>query len=213
MRNIWSFFIFIFIFFSCQENVKKLPILGPTEIIQMPFDAYAVGDTLYHVLPFFEMQNQKADTISSLDYRGKIHLANFFFATCPQVCPLMMDKINQLAKKLKDTPIYFLSFSVNPEQDTPKILAQYAEDHHLEMQHWQLLTGDKAEIYALARRGYLLAAGEDAESEGGFFHSTQIVLVDSFFQIRGIYDTQSDKELMKLEKDIQLLIQEERNEQ
>ena len=196
---------------SCETPRKKLPILGPTEVIQIPFDEYALGDTLYHALSYFEMINQNKDTVSALDYRGKIHVANFFFATCPQVCPIMMQKIAKIAADLEKEPVYFISFTVNPNHDTPEILHQYTLDKKLNTQHWNLLTGNKAEIYALAQRGYLLAAGEDIQAEGGFLHSTQAALVDSFFRIRGLYDTSNDKEIKQLEKDIRKLIEEEKN--
>jgi protein SCO1/2 len=207
----FSYLTLWLIFISCNTTQKKLPILGPTEIIQIPFDEYAVGDTLYHAIPYFEMINQNKDTVSALDYRGKIHVANFFFVTCPQVCPIMMQKIEKIASNLEKQPIYFISFSVNPQHDTPEILHQYVLDKKLNTKHWNLLTGDKAEIYTLAQRGYLLAAGEDIQAEGGFLHSTQAVLVDSFFRIRGLYDTFSDKEIKQLEKDIQKLIEEEKD--
>ena len=199
--------VFFVLLFSCTST--QLPILGPTDIVQTPFDDYKVGDTLYHTLPYFEMINQKGDTVSSLDYRHKIHIANFFFATCPEVCPIMMQRMNTLAQKFTNQPIYFVSFTVNPTRDTPAVLLQYAQDQRLTMQNWQLLTGEKEEIYALAgRQGYLLNVGEDALAPGGFFHSVQAVLVDGDFKIRGIYDTTNEKELQQLEKDAEKLLKQ-----
>ena len=210
MKSFIAYYSLLFIvFLSCGLGEKPLPIFGEHTVVRQPFDAYKVGDTVYHTVPYFEMLDQDSLVFSSFDLHDQLYLANFFFCTCPTICPTMMNKMNSFLQGLGDPDLPLLSFSVDPAHDTPQVLREFIQKHNLQTgNNWHLLTGEKNTIYDLARRGYLLVSGEDAQAEGGFIHSTEVVLIDRQARIRGSYDTASDIALKQLKRDIQQLKQE-----
>ena len=171
-----------------------------------------------HQIPDFTFVNQHNDTISKSDYSGNIYVANFFFTTCPTICPIMTNKMKYVQDKLSIFPnIKFLSHSVNPAYDTPEILLEYANAMQADLSNWNFVTGDKQQIYTIAA-SYFVNVSEDELAPGGFLHSEYFVLVDKEGKVRsgidingnpyGAYDGTNDAEMKTLVKDIRVLMAE-----
>ena len=163
-------------------------------------------DTIYHTIPSFKFVNQNGDTISEQDLDKKIFVADFFFTTCPTICPKMsgqMKRVQNAYKKRDDFLI--LSHSVNPEHDSVQALAEYAKLYGAIPGKWHLLTGKRNDIYTLGVEGYKLAVDEDPRAPGGFLHSEMFVLVDKEKVIRGYYDGTDSVQVDKLIEAIKLL--------
>jgi protein SCO1 len=187
-----------------HNNFKRLPIVGPYELS-------ASGDTTFHTIPRFEFTNQQGKTISDKDVDGKIFIANFFFASCKTVCPQMNEQVHRLQEAIKDyKDIRILSFTVDPENDTPEALAVYAEKMKADNSKWWFLTGNKDSIYTLAREGFLVPASMGAEARD-FFHSQDLILVDKEKRMRGVYDGLEAAEVDTLIDEIKVLMKEYQN--
>ena len=140
-------------------------------------------------VPSFNFTNQDGKTISNKDYEGKVYVAEFFFTTCPSICPIMNRNMVRIQNEFYGNPnVGIASFSIDPDYDTPKILKEYAEAYKITNPNWHLMTGDKAEIYQLANEGFNLYVGEAPEVEGGFEHSGFFALIDQEGNIRSRYD-------------------------
>lgn len=154
----------------------------------------ANGDTIYHTIEDFKLVNQEGDSVNLSTYNNKILLVSFFFASCETVCPQMNQYIAQHIYREfeKDTNILFLSFTVDPHNDSAEVLKQYAERMRVN-NHWQFLTGSKQTIYDLAAYSFKIPGAEDQHS--GLFHSNKLVLVDKQKRVRGVFETggQNDK--------------------
>ena len=142
------------------------------------------------VVPQFEFVNQYGDTINQETYKGKVYVAEFFFTTCPSICPIMNQNMLKVQKAFKgNEDIGIASFTINPEYDTPEILKAYAESYGINHPNWHLLTGNRDEIYTLANKGFNLYVGEAPEVEGGFEHSGFFALIDKNGTIRSRFDS------------------------
>jgi protein SCO1/2 len=147
-------------------------------------DLAEIGD-----VPQFSFTNQHGETISNADYKGKVYIAEFFFTTCPSICPIMNRNMVKIQNEFYGNPnLGIASFSIDPEFDTPEILTKYAESYEITSPNWHLLTGDKKEIYELANGGFNLYVGENSEVDGGFEHSGYFALIDQEGKIRSRYD-------------------------
>jgi len=171
-----------------QENseLKDLPIYGNKDFVSS-----IDKDTLFHQIPDWSFENQNSKTISSEHLDNKIKLVDFFFTTCPTICPKMtlnMRKIQSLLRKNCVTDIELLSFTVDPIKDTSEKLLEYANSYHVDSTNWNMLTGDQSTIYDLGVNGFLVPNQEDALAPGGFLHSEKLILIDQFNRIRGYYD-------------------------
>lgn len=139
--------------------------------------------------PEFEFINQEGDTITDEDYKGKVYLVEFFFTTCPTICPIMNKNLVEIQNEFESEEDFGIaSFTIDPAHDTPQVLAQYAEDYGIDHPNWNLMTGDRNEIYELANKKFGLYAGEDANAAGGFAHQGMFVLVDKEGYIRSRTD-------------------------
>lgn len=139
--------------------------------------------------PQFEFVNQDGDTISNEDYKGKVYLVEFFFTTCPTICPIMNKNLVEIQDEFEDKNDFGIaSFSIDPTHDTPEILSEYAENYGIDHPNWNLMTGDREKIYNLANKGFGLYAGEDADAAGGFAHQGMFALVDQEGYIRSRKD-------------------------
>ena len=165
---------------------KKLPIYFERELDMN-------GDTIYHTVEDFKLVNQFGDSVSLATYQDKIKLVSFFFASCETVCPKMNGYIGtHIYREFeKDTNIRFLSFTVDPSNDSPAVLLQYAKSFNAN-NHWQFITGSKTQIYDLAATSFKIPGAEDVHN--GLFHSNKIVLVDKQNRIRGVFDTGGQNE-------------------
>lgn len=140
-------------------------------------------------VPAFQFVDQKGDTISSEDYKGKVYVAEFFFATCPTICPIMTENLIEVQEEFANRKDFAIaSFTIDPLHDTPEVLQRYAEHHGITHPNWHLMTGDREEIYGLANSGFNLYAGKDSTAEGGFAHSGFFALVDEEGYIRSRTD-------------------------
>ncbi|MAY84627.1 MAG: SCO family protein [Flavobacteriales bacterium] len=197
--------LFYLFLYTGANNFRTLPILGPKE-----YDPSQANDTLYHTIPSFELTNQNGNSFSSEELDGKIYVADFFFATCPTICPKMSTHMLELQKHFYDLPdFHLLSFTVNPEHDTVEVLRDYADKLGAADSVWDFLTGDKEIIYDLGFEGYMVNAMEDEKAPGGFLHSQWLVLVDKQGRIRGYFDGTSTSETNDLMDAIEILFKEE----
>jgi len=130
-------------------------------------------------VPAFSFINQNGQIISNKDYEGKVYVIEFFFTTCPTICPRMNANLVQIQNTFKGLDNFGVaSFTINPENDTPEVLKAYADKYGVTNPNWNLMTGDQVEIYKLANEGFNLYTAEDANAEGGFEHSGNFALID-----------------------------------
>lgn len=197
------FIVLVALLASCNSPKKpSLPFLGPKEISE-------TGDTLYHTITPFSFLSQDSAIITEEYLKGKITIVDFFFTTCPTICPIMTTNMAELQKELKEIEgIQFLSHTVDPETDTPNKLKRYAKRRDANLKNWQFVTGPKEDLYTQGLRSYLVSTQEDALAPGGFLHSSFFALVDQNLKLRGVYDGTNDEEIKKLKKDLNTLINE-----
>ena len=194
--------VFVFlVVLGCQQE-KKLPFLGPKEVGKQ-------GDTLYHKIPNFKFLNQDSLWISQKDMAGKIYVADFFFTTCPTICPTMKTQLLRIFDKFaEDDRVRILSHTIDPEYDGVRVLKDYAKKLNITSPRWNLVTGKKSDIYRLGEKSYMVTAQEDANEEGGFVHSGAFILVDQNRHVRGIYDGTKEEDVNHLIEDMSLLLKE-----
>ena len=177
---------------------KNYSYIGITFVILI-FGIWAVPKIVDHFsepdmavigeVPQFNFTNQNGNAISNSDYAGKVYVAEFFFTTCPSICPIMNRNMVTIQDEFYGNPnLGFASFSIDPTYDTPQVLKEYAENYKITSPNWHLLTGDKENIYKLANEGFNLYVGEASEVEGGFEHSGFFALIDQDGKIRSRYD-------------------------
>ncbi|WP_395767055.1 SCO family protein [Aquirufa sp.] len=199
-----GFLVLSLLLIGCQEK-KTLPFLGPK-------DTHIVNgkvDTLYHQIPAFRFLNQDSVWVSEKDMAGKIYIADFFFTSCPTICPKMKTQLLRIYERYaKNDGIRILSHSIDPSFDTPSVLKQYASRLQVKAPRWNMLTGDKAALYKLGEKSYMVTAQEDKNEAGGFVHSGAFILVDKNRHVRGIYDGTQETEVNHLIEDIEILLQE-----
>lgn len=162
----------------------------------------------YGTIPPFALVNQDNQPFGSQQLAGKIWIADFIFTNCPGPCPIISTRMSELQKPLENTDIHLVSFTVDPERDTPEVLHTYAEKSHARVGRWDFLTGSRTSIYGLARDGFKLAVSENSDDEGLPVHSTRIVLVDWRGVIRGYYDALAADAITKLLADANHLYRE-----
>ncbi|GGB98727.1 SCO family protein [Dyadobacter sediminis] len=198
-------------FSACSDNERKLPIYGERDTVIKTVDGKEVTDTIYNTIPPFSFINQEGDTVSEKLVEGKIYITDFFFTTCPTICPVMKRQMIKVFNDIKGKPdVMILSHSIDPEHDTPQVLKKYAQDLGVEGPQWQFLTGEKEKIYEIGQKSYLSTAKEDKSAEGGYIHSGAFILVDKEKHVRGMYDGTTEEGTQKLIADIKTL-QEEYN--
>jgi protein SCO1/2 len=203
MNSYLKYLVFSIVLFGCSDNKtnheKLLPIFGEKKVDKK-------GDTLYHSVSPFLFVNQFGENVTKETVKGKIYVADFFFATCESICPKMSSQlVNVQQAFLKDNDVLILSHTVNPMHDSVAVLKKYGERFGAQKNKWHLLTGNKKEIYDMARFSYLVNALEADGSAEGFLHSELFVLIDSKKRIRGFYDGTDSVTIVKLISDIKLL--------
>mgnify|MGYP001416970186 CR=1 FL=1 len=191
------------------NNFKPLPYMGPKKVVEVEKDGRIVVDTIYHTIPPFELIDQNGQLFSSKALEDKIYVANFFFATCPTICPKMSTNMLQVQDRFQDRDDFrLLSFTVNPEHDTPEVLKEYAEKVHATDGVWTFLTGNKDSIYSVGFNGYFVSAQKDSIAPGGFLHSSNLMLIDGEGRLRGVFDGTSVSETNDLFDAIDILLVE-----
>lgn len=154
-------------------------------------------------VPDFSLTDQQGRLLVLSDMMGKIWVADFIFTNCLTICPAMTQEMARLQSEFVADPIYFVSFSVDPERDTSEVLSRYAAEYGADHRRWHFLTGEKERIYELAKDGFSLAAGHNGSE---ILHSTRFVLVASDGRIYGRYDSRSQPAMLRLRRDVNTLL-------
>ena len=191
-------------------NVKKpLPIYQPAMVSEELVDSTIQHQAKYHKIADFNLVNQNGDTITQDDYRDKIYVADFFFTTCQTICPIMTDHMYQIQKEIiSDDEIMLLSHSVTPKIDSVEQLKKYAKENGVIDRKWNLVTGNKKQIYELARKSYLAVKTDGNGDEYDMIHTENFMLIDKKRQIRGFYDGTKPEDIDRLLEDIKTLKEE-----
>src|SRR5690554_7439324 len=200
--------IIITVMMQIVKPEKTLKIYQPYQVDQTLVDSTKHYVKKYHTIADFALLNQNGDTITQNDYEGKIYVADFFFTTCPTICPIMTDNMVKLQEQLKNNSnVKLLSHSVTPQIDSVPVLKAYAVKKGVNDNKWNLVTGDKKQIYDLARKSYLVAKDNPYE-EFDLIHTENFVLVDTKKRIRGFYDGTDSEAIDQLLEDIEILKEE-----
>jgi protein SCO1/2 len=203
--------ICILLLYSCTtKDVKQLPILGNREPVERIVNGNTVVDTIYQTIPAFSFINQDNIPVTDKDFDGKIYVADFFFTSCPNICPVMHRNLLKVYQRFKGNPeVKILSHSIDPKYDTPPVLKKYAVKLGVNDRQWEFVHGSRDSVYTIAEKNYLVAVSEDAAKEsGGFIHQGWFILVDKEKRLRGAYDGTDEKQVKQLMDDMQTLLDE-----
>jgi len=193
--------IVLFLFYDAIKPQKKLPIFQPAMVNYDLVDSTLQHVKRYHRISSFSLKNQNGETITEKNYDNKIYVADFFFTTCPGICIDMTRNMLKIQKEILDNPnIMLLSFSVTPKIDSVAQLKKYALEKGIKDSKWNLLTGDKKQIYRLARESYFVV--KEGQGINSMIHTENFVLIDPDKRIRGFYDGTNDEEILELMDDI-----------
>jgi protein SCO1/2 len=184
-----------FLFF--EQKFQKLTVFGKEEIVN--------GKKIQHTIAGFELVNQDGVKKGIEDWTGKIVVVDFFFTHCPVICPKMTANLKRVQEAFSDNEILINSFSVDPQRDSAVQLKKYSEKFRINLDNWQLLTGDKKDIYKLARNSFMLVATDGDGGPDDFIHSEKLTLIDKKKMIRGYYDGTNEKDTDQLIYDIKKL--------
>ena len=199
----------LFVYGKGEQNFAHLPFVTYTDVN---------GETQKRKAPEFAFLNQDGDTISSKDLEGKVYLVDFFFTSCPSICPIMTANMMKVQERFAHYDDFgSLSFTVDPGRDTPSVLREYADHRNINTAKWDFVTGERDSIYSVAY-DYLSSAMEDSLADGGFLHTEYFILVDKEGHIRsrddehgnviGVYDGTSAQHIRDLIDDIKVLMAE-----
>lgn len=188
-------------------NVKQpLPIYQPAMVAEELVDSTIQHQLKYHKIADFSLTNQNGKTITQEDYKDKIYVADFFFTTCQTICPVMTKNMEQIQREiLNDDDVMLLSHSVTPKIDSVAQLKKYALEKGVIDRKWNLVTGDKKQIYQLARKSYLAVKTEGNGDEYDMVHTENFMLIDKKRQIRGFYDGTKPEDIERILEDIETL--------
>ncbi|PWH83763.1 SCO family protein [Algibacter marinivivus] len=197
------------IIYNTLNVYQPLPIYQPTMVTSELVDSTIQHQKKYHKIADFSFTNQNGKTITQNDYKDKIYVADFFFTTCRTICPIMTDHMAQIQKEIiNDNEVMLLSHSVTPEIDSVAQLKRYAKKKGVNDKKWNLVTGDKKEIYKLARKSYLAVKDNGDGGPFDMVHTENFMLIDKKRQIRGFYDGTNTEDIDRLLADIAILKQE-----
>jgi len=207
-----SFLLGFMLLAGCNPSAKQgdLPYLGNkhaedvVEIDPVTLDTLIRKDTVYHQIASFSFLNQEGKAITNDEVEGKVYVADFFFTSCPTICPIMKKQMLRVYDEFHEEPDFkILSHSIDPAHDTVALLKDYAERLGVEdASTWHFLTGDREKIFEIGQTSYLTTAMEDKNQPGGLLHSGAFVLVDQQGHIRGVYDGTKEDQVDKLIADI-----------
>jgi protein SCO1/2 len=199
----------ISLFYSALKPQKTLPIYNPADVNPELVDSTVQYKSKYHTIADFSFVNQNGDTITQKNYEGKIYVADFFFTTCGSICPKMTTNLADVQKAVLNNPkVMLLSHTVFPEVDSIPVLKAYAIKHGVVDRKWNLVTGDKKEIYTMARKSYLAVKLGRPDQLYDMVHTENFVLVDQKRRVRGFYDGTNKEEIKRLLDDIDFLCKE-----
>lgn len=199
----------ISLFYTALKPKKTLPIYNPADVNPELVDSTVQYKSKYHTIADFSFINQNGDTITQKNYEGKIYVADFFFTTCGSICPKMSTNLVDVQKAVLNNPkVMLLSHTVFPEVDSVSVLKAYAIKYGVVDSKWNLVTGDKKEIYTMARKSYLAVKLGRPDQLYDMVHTENFVLVDQKRRVRGFYDGTNKEDVKRLLEDIEFLSQE-----
>jgi protein SCO1 len=194
---------------SSEDADLPLPILGNRQVQEFEMEGKTIKDTVYHKIADFSFTNQEGKEINNSSVEGKVYVADFFFTSCPTICPIMKTQMLRVYDKFKDQPDFLiLSHTLDPTHDTPDLLKDFADKIGVEDDKtWHFLTGDQEKIFEIGQTSYMTTAMADQAEPGGFLHSGAFILVDQKGHIRGVYDGTKEDQVDRLMNDIPKLLQ------
>ena len=203
--------IFLSISFRLLTPKKTLPIFNPSDVNPELVDSTVQHISKYHTIADFSFTNQNGKTITQKDYEGKIYVADFFFTTCPTICPIMQDNMVDIQNEFINNPqVMLLSHTVMPHIDSVPVLKNYAIEKGVVDSKWNLVTGDKKDIFYIARKSYLAVKTETAGELYDMVHTENFILIDEQKRVRGFYDGTKKEEVARLIEDIHFLLGKEK---
>jgi len=202
--------IIVALIYNTLNVYQPLPIYQPSMVSTQLVDSTIQYKKKYHKIADFSLINQNGDTVTQDTYKNKIYVADFFFTTCQTICPIMTGHMVEIQKEIMDdTDVMLLSHSVTPEIDSVAQLKRYAKKKGVNDKKWNLVTGNKKEIYKLARKSYLAVKDDGDGGPFDMVHTENFMLIDKKRQIRGFYDGTNAEDIDKLLDDIEILKQEQ----
>ncbi len=190
---------------------KVLPIFNPADVNSELVDSTVQHVGKYHTIADFSFTNQNGKTVTQKDYEGKIYVADFFFTTCQTICPIMTTNMTEVQKAFSNNPnVMILSHTVTPEIDSVPVLKKYALKQGVNDSKWNMVTGDKKDIYYIARKSYLAVKTGKPEEMYDMVHTENFVLVDTKRRVRGFYDGTKKEDVQRLIEDINWLLEQEK---
>lgn len=198
-------FALVWIQFSCKGEgsilAEELPILGET--VYHPLS----GEKIHYKVPGFSLMSQSGDAFSADQLHGKIHVVDFFFTSCPTICPIMTSNLKEVQRHFKGNDrVEILSFSIDGETDNPKVLENYAGLHGINTHQWKLLTGDQADVFEISKAYKVMAFDDSLRGERNLIHDGTFVLLDTERRIRGYYDGLDSQDTGRLIRDMEKLL-------
>ena len=198
--------IIIFSIYTLLKPEKKLAVFQPSMVNSELVDTTVQFVRKYHKIADFNLTNQNGETVTQDTYKDKIYVADFFFTTCVTICPIMTGHMLKIQDRLKDDPeVLLLSHSVIPVADSVPQLKKYALEKGVNDAKWNLVTGDKKQIYDLARKSYLATKTDGDGGPYDMIHTENFILVDKEKRIRGFYDGTNAEAIDELLDDIKIL--------
>ncbi|MEZ0539846.1 SCO family protein [Fibrella arboris] len=195
-------------FTSCTQS-EKLPILGERQLVTKRIDGKTVTDSIDHTIPDFKFVSQDGDTVTAATLAGKIYVADFFFTSCPTICPKMKTQLKRVYERFNKNPdVLLLSHTIDPAHDSVPVLKEFATELGVTGKNWLFVTGDRDKIYDIGQSSYMVTAQADSSAPGGVVHSGAFILVDKARHIRGIYDGTTETGVDKLMADMDRLLAE-----
>lgn len=197
---------------ASENGNGTLPFLGEPTYVYTDLNGETFVDTVLHTIPPFSFIDQDGNTVTEKDVAGKIYVADFFFTTCPSICPIMTGNLKTVQETFKNEEDFMiLSHTIDPSFDTPQILAKYATEKNADTKNWKFLTGDLDSIYHICENFYMAYAKADQSEPGGYVHSGFLILIDQNRHIRGAYDGTNEGKTEDLIRDIRILLAEQKN--
>ena len=198
----------IALFYNALKPEKELPIFNPADVNPELVDSTVQHVGKYHTIADFSFTNQNGKTITQKNYEGKIYVADFFFTTCQTICPIMTTNMTEVQKAFSNNPnVMILSHTVTPEIDSVPVLKKYGLEKGVVDSKWNMVTGDKKDIYYIARKSYLAVKTGKPEEMYDMVHTENFVLVDAKRRVRGFYDGTKKEDVQRLIEDINWLLE------
>ncbi|MBC7000675.1 SCO family protein [Cytophaga sp. FL35] len=198
--------VIVYLFYNALQPKEILTIYQPSMVNPELVDSTLQYKKKYHTIADFSLVNQNGETVTQNDYKDKIYVADFFFTTCPTICPIMTKNMAEIQERIKnEKDVMLLSHSVTPQIDSVAQLKKYAIDKGVDDSKWNLVTGDKKQIYDLARKSYLAVKTDGDGGPYDMIHTENFILVDKEKRIRGFYDGTKQEDVEALLADLEIL--------